>query len=233
MHARTFASSSMRFVCVWRRPAVSTTTTSRPRARRARRVVGDGGGIAAALGADEVRARPLRPDLELLLRRGAVRVGGGDDDRAAVLASLAASFPIVVVFPVPLTPTTRITAGSWATSSTGGSPKSSVTSSASAAFRSGSSPRASSRRTSSAVAWTPTSPAMSASSSLLPVGLVARVERCRSGELTGEGTARLRERVAQPREEASAALLLGFRGRVRLPEQLRPATRRAATPRCG
>src|SRR5690348_9744411 len=72
---------------------------------------------------------------------------------------------MVVVLPVPLTPTTRITAGSWATSRTGGSPKSPATSSASAAFRSTSSPRASSLRTSSAVARTPTSPAMSASSS--------------------------------------------------------------------
>src|SRR4051794_17971003 len=80
-------------------------------------------------------------------------------------ASLAESLPIVVVLPVPLTPTTRITAGSWATSRTGASPKSSVTSSASASLRSASSPRASSRRTSSAVARTPTSPAMSASSS--------------------------------------------------------------------
>src|SRR5438477_6672787 len=72
---------------------------------------------------------------------------------------------MVVVLPVPLTPTTRITAGSWPTSRTGGSPKSSATSSASASLSSASSPRASSRRTSSAVARTPTSPAMSASSS--------------------------------------------------------------------
>ena len=80
-------------------------------------------------------------------------------------ASRAESFPIVVVLPVPLTPTTRITAGSWARSSTGGSPNSSAASSARAAFKSVSSPRASSRRTSSAVARTPTSPAISASSS--------------------------------------------------------------------
>src|SRR5690242_15334337 len=72
---------------------------------------------------------------------------------------------MVVVLPVPFTPTTRITVGSCPTSRIGGSPKSALTSSASAAFRSSSSPRASSRRTSSAVARTPTSPAMSASSS--------------------------------------------------------------------
>ena len=76
---RTFSSSAMRFVCVCRRPAVSTSTTSRPRERASvDRVVGDRGGIGAALGADELGAGPLRPDLELLVGGGAERVGGGD-----------------------------------------------------------------------------------------------------------------------------------------------------------
>src|SRR5579859_4840554 len=68
---------------------------------------------------------------------------------------------MVVVLPVPLTPTTRITLGRSCTCSTGGSPKSAATSSA----RPPMSPRCSSRRTSSAVAGTPTSACSSASSS--------------------------------------------------------------------
>ena len=67
---------------------------------------------------------------ELLDGGGAEGVGGGEDDLFALLLevagqlgeaarytespcveSFAASFPIVVVFPVPLTPTTRITDG--------------------------------------------------------------------------------------------------------------------------
>ena len=76
------------------------------------RVERDRGRVAAALGADEVRARALGPDLELLLGRRAERVRGGEDDRAPVLArGGCASLPIVVVLPVPLTPTTRMTAG--------------------------------------------------------------------------------------------------------------------------
>ena len=83
---RTLASSSIRFVCVCSRPAVSTTTTSRA-ARLGRRdgVEGDRSGVGAALRADEVRAGALRPDLELLLRGGAERVRGGQHDRAAGL----------------------------------------------------------------------------------------------------------------------------------------------------
>ena len=49
------------------------------------RVVRDRSRIGAALGADEVRPGPLRPDLELLLRRRSVRVGRAHDDRPAVL----------------------------------------------------------------------------------------------------------------------------------------------------
>ena len=76
-------------------------------------VVGDGRRVAAALAADERRVRALGPDLELLLGGGAERVGGADASLAAALAQRLASLPIVVVLPVPLTPTTRITAGSW------------------------------------------------------------------------------------------------------------------------
>src|SRR4051794_14807444 len=75
--------------------------------------------------------------------------------------SLEASFPIVVVFPVPLTPTTRITEGRAETDSVPGSPSIDASSSSSRSRP----PRSSSRRTSSAVAGTPTSAPISASSS--------------------------------------------------------------------
>src|SRR5262249_45040532 len=60
----------------------------------------------------------------------------------------------------------------------------------------------------------------------LPVGRVARVERCRR-QLAGQRAARLRERVAQTREHA-AAPLLGLGGGIRLPQQFGPAPRHAA-----
>src|SRR5438874_7149779 len=75
---------------------------------------------------------------------------------------------IVVVLPVPLTPTTRITAGRSlgpSRASLGGSPRRAAASSTSASLRSPISPRASRRRTSSAVEGTPTSAAINASSS--------------------------------------------------------------------
>src|SRR5215471_5042830 len=166
MTRRTLASSSMRFVCVWSRPAVSTTTTSRPRATAACTA-----SYATAAGSaprsEPTKSAPARCAQISSCSSAAARYvsAAATTTERPCSASLAESLPIVVVLPVPLTPTTRITAGSWATARTGGSPKSSVTSSANAALRFASSPRASSRRTSSAVARTPTSPAMSASSS--------------------------------------------------------------------
>jgi len=41
------------------------------------RVESDGSRVGAPLCADEICAGPLRPDLELLVRRSAERVGGG------------------------------------------------------------------------------------------------------------------------------------------------------------
>src|SRR5262249_50588270 len=78
--------------------------------------------------------------------------------------SCSASFPIVVVLPVPFTPTTSTTLGCSLTPNVGGSPNSAPISSDNAALRSPNSPRASNRLTSSAVARTPTSARMSASS---------------------------------------------------------------------
>ena len=58
------------------------------RLRRFDGVVGHCGGVAALLRADDVGLRPLGPDLQLLVRRGAKRVARGQDDREAVLAQL-------------------------------------------------------------------------------------------------------------------------------------------------
>ena len=58
-------------------------------ARRLDGVERDGCGVRAARRADEVRARPLRPDLELLLGRSAERVRRADEHRAPVLVKLA------------------------------------------------------------------------------------------------------------------------------------------------
>ena len=58
------------------------------RLRRLDRVERDRGGIRSADGADEVRLGARRPDLELLLRGGAERVGGAEDDAQPVLAEL-------------------------------------------------------------------------------------------------------------------------------------------------
>ena len=59
------------------------------RTRRLDGVEGHGRRIRAARRADEVGARPLRPDLELLLGRCAERVGRADEHGATVLAELA------------------------------------------------------------------------------------------------------------------------------------------------
>ena len=55
-----------------------------PALRGGDRIEGDRGGIGALRRADEVRPRALGPDLELLVGRGAERVGGADEDRTAV-----------------------------------------------------------------------------------------------------------------------------------------------------
>ena len=76
-------------------------------------VEGDRAGVGALGALDDVDARALAPALELLDRGGAERVGGADHDGLAerVACRCQASLPIVVVLPVPLTPTTRITVG--------------------------------------------------------------------------------------------------------------------------
>jgi hypothetical protein len=73
----------MRFVCVWSRPAVSTTAVA---ARPLDRVIRDGGGIATALAFDELGAGALSPDAELFFRGGAERVRRRDHHGMTVLS---------------------------------------------------------------------------------------------------------------------------------------------------
>ena len=88
---RTLASSSIRLPWVCRRPAVSTMTTSAPRARAASIASkATAPGSAPGLGADQLGAGPLGPLGELLGGGGAVGVGGGEDDREAELLAAGA-----------------------------------------------------------------------------------------------------------------------------------------------
>ena len=66
-----------------------------------------------------------------------------------------------------------------------------------------------------------------------PVRIVPGIEGRRGSELARQRPTRLRKRVAEAREEAATAFLLGLGRRIRLTQQLRPATRRVATPRRG
>ena len=87
MTRRTFSSSDMRFDCVCSRPAVSTIDDVPPaRSTCLDGVVCDRGRIGTARRSDEVGSRALRPDLELLLGRGAKRVRRAHEHRPPVLA---------------------------------------------------------------------------------------------------------------------------------------------------
>src|SRR3954453_18579837 len=163
---RTLASSSIRFACVCSRPAVSTTTTSLPRDSAA--------AIAsnATAAGSPPRSEPTKSALARSAQISSCSSAAARNVSAAATSterpcseSLAASLPIVVVLPVPLTPTTRITLGRPWTARRAGSPSIRATSSWSPVARSTPSSRASSRCTSSAVAGTPTSAAINASSS--------------------------------------------------------------------
>ncbi len=102
--------SSSRFCS---RPAVSMMRTSVPSAlarvtaSKARPEASEPAGSR-----DDRRAGALAPDLQLLDRGGAERVAGGQHHRLALAPqSCCASLPMVVVLPVPLTPTIRMTNG--------------------------------------------------------------------------------------------------------------------------
>ena len=149
-----------------RRPAVSTMTTSRPRACAA--------SIAskATAAGSEPRTDPTKSAPARFAQISSCSSAAARNVSAAARItdlpwsrSVLASLPIVVVLPVPLTPTTSTTLGGWARASGPGSPSSAAISSSSAVPRSRTSPRCSRRRTSSAVAGTPTSAVIKASSS--------------------------------------------------------------------
>ena len=134
--------------------------------------------------------------------------------------SLFASLPIVVVLPVPLTPTTqdharprRATARRGAAVPLEQRGRLLDERLAEVAERR---PRASSRCTSSAVAGTPTSAAISASSSRSQASSSAASKRFER-ELLGQRAAALAERVAQAPEEARALRLRLLRLLRRLP----------------
>ncbi len=74
-------------------------------------VVERGGGVAALFGLDDLDVGALGPDFELLDGGGAEGVGGAEQDGAALRGEVAASLPVVVVLPVPLTPTIMMTSG--------------------------------------------------------------------------------------------------------------------------
>ncbi len=121
--------------------------------------------------------------------------------------SRCASFPIVVVLPVPFTPTKRRTLGCSPTSSVPGSPMSASISSASApSSPSLRSSRASSRRTSSAVVGTPTSAKISASSSRSQASS-SPGSKAAAASCPDQRAAALAERVAQAREESGPLFL--------------------------
>ena len=76
------------------------------RVERDRRRVG-----ALLLGADRGYPDPRAPRLELVRGGGAERVRRPEDTSRSSETRTRASLPTVVVLPVPLTPTTRMTAG--------------------------------------------------------------------------------------------------------------------------
>ena len=69
------------------------------------------GRIGAFPRANQIHAGTLGPDLQLLDRRGAERVGSHTSGFLPDAFSSCASFPTVVVLPVPLTPTISTTCG--------------------------------------------------------------------------------------------------------------------------
>ena len=81
------------------------------RFRRAHAVEHDRRRIGAFGAAHDLAAAALGPNRELLGRRGAKRVGRDEQHAFAFARKRVASLPIVVVLPLPLTPTTRMTAG--------------------------------------------------------------------------------------------------------------------------
>ena len=160
----------MRFVCVCRRPAVSTMTTSRPRACAAS-IASKATAAGSAPCVEPTKSAPARfAQISSCSSAAARKVSAAATTTEWPWSRRRdASLPIVVVFPVPLTPTTRITVGSSPRARDGRSPSAVIISSTSSWRPWTSSPsfagsRASSCWTSSTVAGTPTSARISASS---------------------------------------------------------------------
>ena len=112
MTRRTLASSSIRFDLVWSRPAVSAMTMSAWRAIAASRAsnttaAGSASGAWATI-SEPVRWAQIRSWSIAAARNVSA---AASTTRRPCARSRAASLPIVVVLPVPLTPTTSTIAG--------------------------------------------------------------------------------------------------------------------------
>ena len=166
MTRRTLASSSMRFDFVCRRPAVSAMTTSAWRATAASR--------ASNTTARRIRVRGVGDDLGRRCAGPRCRSwsiaaarnvsAAASTTRRPSARSRAASLPMVVVLPVPLTPTTSTMAGPPSVAGSGSSSSSSRAASRRAELGARPRPpRSTSRRlrarsTRSIESWAPTSP---------------------------------------------------------------------------
>jgi hypothetical protein len=197
------------------------------------RVVRDGRRIAAALGADEVRSGPLRPDLELLLGRRPVCVGRGDDDRAAVLREPCRELADRRGLARAVDAYDEDDRGRMTDVEDGRLAEELCDLLRECGVEVRQLPARLEPADELCGGADPDVARDERFLEPLPVGVVARIERRRDGELAGQRPPRLRQRVAQAREEAAAALVLRLRPRLRLAQQLRPATWRAATPRSG
>ena len=193
MTRRILASSSMSCCLFWRRPAVSTSTASRPRdsaAATASKATAPG----SAPGRCAMTGTPTcSPQIRSCSTAAARKVSAAASATLRPSAtSRCASLAMVVVLPVPLTPTNRITDGGSPRSNAPDPTRTRRSRISVASARRASSPvrppslrnRARAASTSSSVASAPTSAPMSASSTSSQVASVAgapapRIERRR------------------------------------------------------
>ena len=191
------------------------------------RVVGDSRRVTAALGADEVSARTLRPDLELLFGGRAERVGRRDDDGMSVLCELRGE----------LADRRRLAGPVDADDEDHGGPVLQVERRRLAEERRDLVRERIAELAELAARLQPLhelrrrrNPDVGLDQRLLeplPREVVSRLE-CGDRDLLGERAARLRQRVAQAGEHPCAGFL-ALRLGTGLPQQLRPASRHRAT----
>ena len=170
MTRRTLDSSSIRFDFVWRRPAVSAIRMSAWRATAASRAsnttaAGSAFGAWATI-SESVRWAQIRSWSMAAARNVSA---AASTTRRPCARSRAASLPMVVVLPVPLTPTTSTMAGAPSAAGTGSQCSASRTasspaSSARTAASAGTSLRLRARSTRSIDSAAPTSPVIRVSS---------------------------------------------------------------------